>query len=44
MNIRITLLFLTITFLSKVNAQTVNGTTTPNPATKLDLNTTEKAF
>jgi hypothetical protein len=35
MNIRIALLFLTITFLSNVNAQTGIGTTTPNAAAKL---------
>ena len=44
MNIRITLLFLTITFLSKVNAQTGIGTTTPNAAAKLDVNSTDKGF
>jgi len=44
MNIRIALLFLTITFFSNVNAQTGIGTTTPNAAAKLDVNSTDKGF
>lgn len=44
MNIRIALLFLTITFLRNVNAQTGIGTTTPNAAAKLDVNSADKGF
>jgi hypothetical protein len=44
MNIRIALLFLTITFLSNVNAQTGIGTSTPNAAAKLDVSSTTKGF
>jgi hypothetical protein len=44
MNIRIALLFLTITFFSNVNAQTGIGTSTPNAAAKLDVSSTTKGF
>jgi hypothetical protein len=44
MNIRIALLFLTITFLSNVNAQTGIGTTTPNAAAKLEIASTDKGL
>jgi hypothetical protein len=44
MNIRIALLFLTITFFSNVNAQTGIGTTTPNAAAKLDVSSSTKGF
>ena len=44
MNIRIALLFLTITFFSNVNAQTGIGTSTPNAAAKLDVSSSTKGF
>ena len=44
MNIRIALLFLTITFFSNVNAQTGIGTTTPNAAAKLEIASTDKGL
>jgi hypothetical protein len=44
MNIRIALLFLTISFFSNVNAQTGIGTSTPNAAAKLDVSSTTKGF
>lgn len=44
MNIRIALLFLTITFLSNANAQTGIGTTTPNAAAKLEIASTDKGL
>jgi hypothetical protein len=44
MNIRIALLFLTITFFRNVNAQTGIGTTSPNAAAKLDVSSSTKGF
>jgi hypothetical protein len=44
MNIRIAISFLAITFLSNASAQTGIGTTTPNAAAKLDVNSTDKGF
>ena len=44
MNIRIALLFLTISFFSNVNAQTGIGTSTPNAAAKLDVSSSTKGF
>jgi hypothetical protein len=44
MNIRIALLFLTITFLSNVNAQTGIGTTVPNASAKLEIASTDKGL